>query len=230
MQRRILIGTSGFSYPEWKGSFYPEKLPSKKYLSYYAEHFPTTEINNTFYRIPTSANTAEWYKAVGADFSFTLKLSQRITHQKKLQNCEEEMSRFLDAAKELREKMGPILVQLPPFFKQNLQVLQEFLEAHSANSRLAFEFRHDSWFEESTYQMLQEHGCSLAVVESEERKAEHRVTGNFVYMRLRKEDYSKEELFSWSKWMGEESVDVYCYLKHDVKAPAFARQLMDLLA
>src|SRR5207237_4349150 len=120
-------------------------------------------INNSFYRIPTAANTAEWYKAVGPSFSFTLKLAQRITHQKKLQNCEEEMSRFLEAAAALREKMGPILVQLPPFFKQNLPVLQEFLEAHSAGSRLAFEFRHDSWFEQTTSDLLHQYGCSLGV-------------------------------------------------------------------
>src|SRR5690349_1986949 len=120
---RILVGTSGFAYKEWKGSFYPEKLPAKKYLSYYAEHFSTTEINNTFYRMPTPKLCESWYDEVPEGFSFTLKVSQRITHFKRLKNVDDDMNFFLDSAANLKEKLGPILVQLPPNFKKNLEVL-----------------------------------------------------------------------------------------------------------
>ena len=140
-ESRILVGTSGFAYKEWKGSFYPEKLPAKKYLSYYAEHFRTTEINNTFYRMPTARLCEGWYNEVPEDFSFTLKLSQRITHFKRLKNVDDDMSFFLDSAASLKEKLGPILVQLPPNFKKDLELLEAFLEKFAKQGRLAFEFR-----------------------------------------------------------------------------------------
>ena len=126
---QILVGTSGFAYKEWKGSFYPEDLPAKKYLSYYAEHFHTTEINNTFYRMPTAKLCEGWYAEVPDNFSFTLKLSQRITHFKRLKNVDDEMSFFLESAAALKEKLGPILVQLPPNYKKDIDVLDAFLGA-----------------------------------------------------------------------------------------------------
>ncbi|MGH9856660.1 MAG: DUF72 domain-containing protein, partial [Acidobacteriota bacterium] len=119
MSPKILIGTSGFSYPEWKGNFYPSDLPSKKYLSFYAAHFHTTEINNSFYRTPNTKMIEGWYNEVPADFSFTLKLNQNITHRKRLKGVEEEMNYFLDIASHLQEKLGTILVQLPPYFKKD---------------------------------------------------------------------------------------------------------------
>jgi len=225
----ILIGTSGFSYPEWKKVFYPEDLPSKNYLNYYAEHFKTTEINNTFYRLPSRKTTEGWYANVPQDFSFTLKLTQKITHIRRLKGAHEEMNAFLEGAAGLMEKMGPILVQLPPNFRKDAAVLEEFLRDYAKKGKLAFEFRHESWFSDDTYELLKEHHCSLGVVEAEESAAVKEVTGPFIYMRLRKGDYTAEELASWANWIRSQKKDVYCYLKHDEKAPVLAKQLMEQL-
>jgi uncharacterized protein YecE (DUF72 family) len=227
---RIFIGTSGFSYKEWKGLFYPEDLPSKKYLSFYAQHFKTTEINNTFYRIPTYQLTESWYSEVPADFLFTLKLSQAVTHRKKLKNAEEEMERFLDASTGLKEKLGTILVQLPPFFKKETTVLETFLEQYSNKAKLAFEFRHQTWYENEVYDLLRKYNSTLAVVEGEDQPAVREVTGPFIYIRLRKGDYDPKDLKEWSEWMRKQEVDIYCYLKHDEKAPLLAQQLLEFFA
>lgn len=230
--RRLRIGTSGFAYTEWRGLFYPEKLPSKQFLSYYAQHFDTTEINNTFYRIPRPQVTEGWYAEVPAGFSFTLKMSQRVTHMKRLKDVDEEMTWFLTGALGLQEKLGPILVQLPPNFKADLERLEAFLTKHASRSRLVFEFRHDSWFEDDVYETLRRHRTAFAVVEMEGEETTPRpreVTGDFVYMRLRKGEYSPAELREWANWMRSQTVDVYCYLKHDEKAPVLARQLLQAL-
>lgn len=230
---RILVGTSGFAYKEWKGSFYPEKLPAKKYLSYYAEHFRTTEINNTFYRMPTPKLCERWYAEVPDDFSFTLKLTQRITHFKRLKNVDDEMNYFLDCAANLKEKLGPILVQLPPNFKKDLEVLEAFLETFAKQAKLAFEFRHESWFDDELFTLLRKHKTAFGIVEKEEGESgvtRREVTGSFAYMRLRKGDYSKDEMLDWARWIKGQTVPVYCYLKHDERAPRLANQLLSALA
>jgi uncharacterized protein YecE (DUF72 family) len=229
-QGRVLVGTSGFSYTEWRGIFYPPDLPSKKFLSYYSQRFSTTEINNTFYRLPTLKLTEGWYAEVSGDFSFTLKLSQKITHIRRLRNCDEEMNVFLNAAAGLKERLGPILVQLPPNFKKNTESLSEFLSKYADRGRLAFEFRHDSWFDQEVYDLLRQHHCAIGVVEKEDGAAVVReVTGPFVYMRLRKGEYTPDELKDWAAWIRSQQVDVYCYLKHDEKAPVLATQILEAL-
>jgi len=193
----VFVGTSGFAYKEWKGSFYPEDLSAKKYLSYYAEHFRTTEINNTFYRMPSAKLCEGWYAEVPDEFSFTLKLSQRITHFKRLKNVNDEMGFFLESAAGLKEKLGPILVQLPPNYKKDVEVLDAFLTTFATKGKLAFEFRHESWFADEVYDLLRTHKTTLGVVEKEEGEGPdtpREVTGSFVYMRLRKGDYSKAEI------------------------------------
>ena len=227
--KQVLVGTSGFSYPEWKGTFYPKELPSKQYLPFYAEHFHTTEINNTFYRIPTAKMLGDWYRAVPADFSFTLKLNQKITHVKRLKDADEEMGLFLTAADALKEKLGTILVQLPPYFRANPAILEDFLKKYAKKARLAFEFRHDTWLNEGVYELLRRHNCALGVVEAEDRAAVQLITADFIYMRLRKGDYTKKELAVWAAWINKQKVDVYCYLKHDERAPVLAQQLLDQL-
>jgi uncharacterized protein YecE (DUF72 family) len=229
---RILVGTSGFAYKEWKGIFYPEDLPAKKYLSYYAQHFSTTEVNNTFYRMPTAKLCEGWYAEVPDDFSFTLKLSQRITHFKRLRNVDDEMGFFLDSAAGLKEKLGPILVQLPPNFKKDTEVLEGFLNKFASKGKLAFEFRHESWFADDVYDLLRQHKTTLGVVEKEQGEGPdtpREVTGSLVYMRLRKGDYSAEEMADWARWIGSQAVPVYCYLKHDERAPVLAKQLVEAL-
>lgn len=226
---RILIGTSGFSYKEWKGIFYPEDLPAKQYLKFYATHFHTTEINNTFYRIPSAKMTSDWHGEVPDDFSFTLKLSQKITHIRRLKNVEQEMEWFLDGAAGLKEKLGPVLVQLPPNLKKDLGLLEAFASRYCTEAKLAFEFRHDSWFSDDTYDLLRKYRCAFGVVEAEERDAIRIVTGDFVYMRLRKGEYSKQETNDWAGWIRSQKTDVYCYLKHDECAPVLAKQFMAAL-
>jgi uncharacterized protein YecE (DUF72 family) len=226
---KILIGTSGFSYPEWKGTFYPPELPSKKYLSFYANHFQTTEINNSFYRTPNTKTIEGWYNEVPAEFSFTLKLNQNITHRKKLKGVQEEMDYFLEVASHLQEKLGTILVQLPPYFKKDTVVLEQFVEAYSKKARLAFEFRHETWKDPETYSILRNHHCAWGVVEAEDQPAVREITADFCYMRLRKGDYTKQELQEWGNWIRQQSVDVYCYLKHDDKAPVLAKMLLETI-
>jgi uncharacterized protein YecE (DUF72 family) len=228
----ILVGTSGFAYKEWKGIFYPPDLPAKKYLSFYAEQFRTTEINNTFYRMPTAKLCEGWYAEVPNDFSFTLKVSQRITHFKRLKNVDDEMNFFLQSAAGLKEKLGPLLIQLPPNFKKDTGVLEDFLVRFAPKGRLAFEFRHEFWFADDVYDVLRKHSTTLGVVEKEEGEGPdtpREVTGSFVYMRLRKGEYSKDEMLDWAKWISSQTVPVYCYLKHDDSAPVLAKELLAAL-
>lgn len=225
----IFIGTSGYSYPEWRGFFYPDKMASRGFLPFYAACFPTAEINNTFYRIPRLAMTEQWAAAVPDDFRFTLKLSQRVTHIKRLKDVDQEMSWFAAAALGLGDKLGPVLVQLPPNFKKDLERLETFLAKHAPRSKLAFEFRHASWFDDEVYALLRAHGAAFAVVEMEDSDPLPRprlVTGPFVYMRLRKGDYAPGELAGWAAWMRSQTVPVYCYMKHDEYAPVIAAALV----
>jgi uncharacterized protein YecE (DUF72 family) len=229
---RILVGTSGFSYPEWRGKFYPPDLSPKKFLSYYEQHFPTTEINNTFYRIPTVGLVGNWHDEVPAEFQFTLKVSQIITHRKKLKAVDAEMQRFLEGAAALKGKLATLLVQLPPFLRRDLTTLEEFLTRFSSQARLSFEFRHASWFCDDLYELLQRYQCALAVVEKEDgegAEAPREVTGPFIYMRLRKGEYSDAELEDWAKWIRRQTVNVFCYLKHDDEAPLLAKRLLKAL-
>src|SRR5262245_61321863 len=190
---RIAVGTSGFAYDECRGTFFPEKLPAKQFLHYYAQHFITTEINATFYRFPR-VNVAEgWAQSVPAGFSFTLKMSQRVSHIKRLKDVDREMTWFCDGAYTLADKLGAVLVLLPPNMKADVPRLNDFLSRHAARLPMAIEFRHDSWFEDATYEVLRKHHTALAVVEREDVDIVARprlVTGQFVYMRLRKGDYS----------------------------------------
>lgn len=198
----------------------------------YAQHFPTTEINNTFYRIPTPALVRNWHDEVPADFQFTLKVSQIITHRKKLKAVDSEMERFLNGAAVLKEKLATLLVQLPPFLRKDLVTLEEFLKKFSSQARLSFEFRHASWFCDDLYQLLRKHQSALAVVEQEEgdgAEAPREVTAPFVYVRLRKGEYSDAELEEWAKWIRRQTVDVFCYLKHDDEAPLLAKRLLKSL-
>lgn len=229
MSSKILIGTSGFSYPEWKGSFYPPEVPTKKYLSFYATHFHTTEINNSFYRTPNTKTIEGWYNEVPDDFSFTLKLNQNITHRKKLKGVEEEMNYFLEVASHLQEKLGTILVQLPPYFKKDAAVLEQFAATYAKKARLAFEFRHATWTDPEVFEILRKYNCAWGVVEAEDQEATREITADFIYMRLRKGDYSELELQAWGEWIQKQTLDVYCYLKHDEKAPVLAKQLIETI-
>ena len=227
----IRAGTSGFSYTEWKGSFYPEKLPQSKFLEYYAENFATVEINNTFYRFPRSDLLEGWRDRTPDGFTFAVKANQGITHKGRLQDVEDLTRDFVERCKLLDHKLGPILFQLPPYFKRDDERLADFLDSLDPRLRYAFEFRHVSWFEDDVFQILSNGGAALCVSEGDKLDTPRVATGNLVYARLRKEEYSDEELADWHTWMAEQAKlgrDVFAYLKHDEEgaSPEYALRLL----
>ena len=225
----IYVGTSGFSYKEWKGVFYPDKLPAKDYLSFYSQHFSTTEINNTFYRSPSEGTSTKWAEQVPENFRFTLKLNRKITHNKRLKDVADEMEWFLKGATALGEKLGTLLVQLPPYFREDRDVLEHFLEEYSETAPLALEFRHPSWFSDQTFQLLEAHGAALVVTESDEGSGVRTVTAPFLYIRLRKSQYSEEDLKKWAQWIRSQNKEAFTYLKHDTQAPRLVERLSEYL-
>lgn len=231
----LRVGTSGYAYKPWKGNFYPEKLPDKEMLSYYAQQFRTVEINHSFYRMPIESMVSKWGAQVPAGFQFAMKLNQKITHIQKLRGAEANLKQFLQVSSVLQQenKLGPILVQLPPSFKAEPAVLDEFLSLRPPAFRFAFEVRHASWHTPETYALLQRHGTALVMAETDKEAAPEAITTNFMYLRLRKEDYSAAELAAWRKriaaWLAQ-GLDVFAYLKHEDagKGPAFARELLKM--
>src|SRR5215813_2206810 len=225
---KLYVGTSGYAYKPWKGTFYPEKLPDKEMLKFYASQLLTVEINYSFYQMPKESTLEGWASNVPESFQFALKANQKITHVARLRNCESTLKRFLEVASVLQEgnHLGPILIQLPPNFKFDRVLLGEFLSLRPRAFRFAFEARHESWYTEETYALLRKHNTALCLAETEKDTPLDVLTAGFTYLRLRKEDYTKKELSAWrgkiEKWRGE-GVDVYAYLKHEDagKAPKF---------
>jgi uncharacterized protein YecE (DUF72 family) len=229
----LRAGTSGYAYPAWKGAFYPERLPAKAMLAYYAGVFPTVEINHTFYRMPSERTLAEWGERVPPGFQFALKLNQRLTHHRRLRDCEEPLERFLAAASALAGagRLGPILVQLPPQFRVDVPALEAFLGLAPPIFRLALEVRHPSWLVEPTYEALRRHGVALCLAETDDEAPPDVVTAGFVYLRLRRETYAPDDLAAWRRrcdaWVAA-GRDVYAYFKHEDagRGPAYARALL----
>ncbi len=228
------IGTSGFQYPEWKGGFYPEKMPASGMLKYYAERFSGTEINYTFRSLPSAATIARWLDATPARFRFALKAPQKVTHFARLKNCGETLAAFQAAVAPLGEKLGPVLFQLPPNFAKDAARLRAFLADLPSGLRAAFEFRHESWFDDEVFAALREHGAALCIAESEDLATPSIATADFGYLRLRREDYAKKDLTRWAKFVREESSrwrEAHIFFKHEEtgSGPKFAQQLIDLL-
>jgi uncharacterized protein YecE (DUF72 family) len=199
MPPRVLTGTSGYSYAEWKGSFYPEKFPAKAMLGYYAERFPTVEINNTFYRMPTEALVRGWAEQVPEGFTFVIKASKRITHDRRLRDCADAVEYLVRTVSVLGPRLGPLLFQLPPNLKKDLPRLVDFLAALPPGPRAAFEFRHASWFEDDVFAALRAAGVALCVADTgEEPAAPFVATAGWGYLRLRREDFSDELLREWA--------------------------------
>ena len=227
------MGTSGYSYKQWKGNFYPEKLPDKEMLGYYATQFSTVEINHSFYRMPTENLLLNWAKSVREGFRFALKANQQITHIQRLRGCESTLKRFLEVASVLQEgdHLGPILVQLPPSFKFDKPLLEDFLALRPPAFAFAFEVRHASWYTDETYAVLRRHETALCIAETEKQTPPDVLTASFTYVRLRLENYTAKQLADWRKhfdtWLGQ-GVDVYAYCKHEDegKAPAYARRIL----
>ena len=230
----IWVGTSGYNYPEWKGSFYPEKLPAAKMLPYYAERLATVEINYTFYRTPNKPILEGWDRATPGRFRLTLKAPKRMTHDARLRDCAERLHFFLETAATLGPKLGALLFQLPPNFKIDLAVFDAFLEAFPPNVVAAFEFRNRSWLDEEVYARLRARNLALCVADSEKLTTPVRITADYAYFRLRDEGYQPEDIKRWAQTVREQTAgckDVYVYFKHEEsgKGPEFARAFMDAL-
>jgi uncharacterized protein YecE (DUF72 family) len=228
------IGTSGFQYPEWKGVFYPEDLSPAKMLPYYAERFATTEINYSFHRIPNGKTIDGWCQATPEHFKFALKAPQKVTHFARLKNCEETINYFYSVAASLERKLGPVLFQLPPQLKADADLLRSFLALLPASAQSAFEFRHDSWLSEDIFALLHERNVALCIADSEKLATPAIATANYGYLRLRREDYTAEDVSRWARKiveLGSGWSDAYVYFKHEESGtgPRLAQLLAELL-
>ena len=244
------VGTSGFSYKEWKPAFYPQDLPQKKMLSFYAERFRAVEINNTFYRMPKPEILEKWCQEVPEDFCFVLKVPRRITHLKKLEDIEDDLAYFLQVSEALGPKRGPFFAQFPPRFAKDLDRLISFLSCLKDQIAVALEFRHPSWNHPEIHAVMQEHNVAWVVSDQLDEESideedddtpwaaprelpEHTLTADWTYLRLRRCRYSSEELQAWAKRMSNEALDrSYVFFKHedDATGPELAANFSTMLA
>jgi uncharacterized protein YecE (DUF72 family) len=214
---RFFVGTSGFSYKPWRGSFYPKELPEKEMLGFYAQRLSAVEINNTFYRMPTPAALAPWTRQVPVGFRFVLKAPQKITHIKRLKGVEDETAAFQSAASALKRRKGPLLFQLPPNFKKDVPRLSTFLNLLGDATRAAFEFRHASWLDDEVFDCLRSHACSLCVADGEDLpEAELVSTAHWGYVRLRRENYDDRSLRKWiTRLKQQDWSEAWVFFKHE---------------
>jgi uncharacterized protein YecE (DUF72 family) len=228
----LYCGTSGFAYPAWKPEFYPEKLPAKKFLNYYAQRLNAVEINYTFRRLPSASTLENWVNESRPGFVFPLKAHMRITHIQRLKPSEftDVFFRAIDPLRTAR-RLGPVLFQLPPAMKCDLALLGEFLAMLPGEIRCAFEFRHTSWLQDAVYGLLEKHGVALCLAESEKLVIPEVVTANFVYSRLRMPEYSvedRQEIGVRVEQLLGQGRDVYVFFKHE-ETPAGALYAEELL-
>jgi uncharacterized protein YecE (DUF72 family) len=229
------IGTSGFQYAEWKGNFYPEDLPAAKMLPFYAERLNTTEINYTFHRIPAAKTIANWNALTPARFRFSLKAPQKITHFARLRDCADTMRYFHDVTSALGDKLGPVLFQLPPNFKKDTLLLADFVNSFPTGMRAAFEFRHQSWFEDEVFNALQARNVALCIADTEDLTTPQIATAGYGYLRLRREDYTEDDVKRWTEFVRGQNKnwsDAFVYFKHEEAGigPKLAKQMMEILA
>jgi uncharacterized protein YecE (DUF72 family) len=229
----LLVGTSGYSYKEWVGPFYPEKLPASEMLRYYAERFRTVEINNTFYRMPAESMLEQWLQQVPDQFTFTLKAPRRITHTQRLRESESSVAEFLRRAGALGEKLGVVLFQLPPFLKKDVPRLRDFLALLPSGQRFAFEFRNATWQDDEVYELLRTRGAILCVTDTDNGDTPFVATADCGYVRLRRTHYDDEELQAWAARIAAQNVaQSYVYFMHEDEAlgTRFAQRLNELWA
>jgi uncharacterized protein YecE (DUF72 family) len=237
---RLLAGSSGFAYKPWKGPFYPADLPDAEMLAYYAGRLPTVEINNTFYRLPKADLLENWAEQTPADFRFVLKASRRITHIQRLKEVGELLDYLFRTAATLGDRLGPLLFQLPPHMKKDLDRLRVFLELVPRERRVALEFRHASWFEDDVFELLRAHDAALCYAETDSGDDEGAslsvplvATASWGYLRLRRENYTDADLESWAARIDAQPwSEAYVFFKHEdtAAAPLTARRLMQLSA
>jgi uncharacterized protein YecE (DUF72 family) len=233
---KLYIGTSGFSYSHWEeGVFYPKGLAKNKQLEYYSQHFQTVELNNPFYHLPPAKTFQNWHQRTPKNFIFTVKVSRYITHIKRLKNCREPWQRFIANTKELKEKLGPILFQLPPNWRMNIERLERFLKILPKKYQYSFEFRHSSWFNQEIYDILKKHRIALCLADSNQWPYQEEITADFIYLRLHgshrlcSAKYTDKELKNWAgkikKWrkLGK---DIFVYFNNDFAGYAVKNTLI----
>ena len=231
--KKLLAGASGYSFKEWKGSFYPADIKPDAMLTFYAARLPTVEINNTFYQMPKTTVLENWAKNTPESFRFAIKASRRITHMSRLKadSAADSVAFLYRNLESLGEKRGPVLFQLPPFLKKDLPRLQEFLTLLPSDHRAAFEFRNDSWFADDVYDALKGAGAALCLSEREDNAPPPLVeTAPWGYVRLRLENYADEDLAAWAKRLAATSwQQIHVYFMHEPTAPEYAQELMKAL-
>lgn len=232
---RVRVGTSGWNYTEWKGSFYPADMKPAAMLPFYAARLGTVEVNATFYRMPTAKTVGGWAAAVPPEFTFVLKAPQRITHFARLRDVDDSVRVFSDVARGLGTRLGPLLFQLPPNFKKDTARLGDVLYMVPPELRMAWEFRHDSWFTDDVYERLRARNAALAIVEDEDATTPAVATADWGYFRLRAVDYTDARLRGWIdtiRTIGAGWRDAFVFFKHEERGtgPALAQRLETLLA
>ncbi|MFQ5888633.1 MAG: DUF72 domain-containing protein [Gemmatimonadota bacterium] len=230
---RLWVGTSGYSYKEWKGSFYPEKIAADEMLRYYGERLPAVEINNTFYRLPSESVLTAWAERVPEDFRFSIKASRRITHIKRLKNASDETTYLLRALAILGPRLGAVLFQLPPNLRKDLARLESFLDLIPEETPTAFEFRHQSWFDDEVLECLRSKGRALCAADTDEADPPAVIgTARWGYLRLRREEYSDTDLAHWANRVaGEGWKEAFVFFKHEEAGagPRLAKRFLELL-
>jgi uncharacterized protein YecE (DUF72 family) len=236
----IYIGTSGWSYRSWRGTFYDASESPSDYLEFYARHFATVEVNNTFYRLPEIKTIKSWRDTVPADFIFAIKASQFITHMKRLRDPEQPLRQLFDRIEPLGDRLGPILFQCPPRWHKNVDRLETFLRQLSRDHRYAFEFRDPTWFDREVYDLLSQHDVALCVYDMGGKRSPMETTADIVYVRFHRpagEDtwaYDRDALTELANDIGswvDAGLSVYCYFNNDPggAAPRNAQELLELL-
>ena len=236
----IRIGTSGWYYDHWKGRFYPEEVSKSDWLSYYAKEFDTVEINNTFYHLPQEQTLKKWHKLASANFLFAVKANRYITHIKKLNDTKDELKRFFERVELLKKHLGPVLYQLPPMLHKNLKRLGEFLELLSKKHQAVFEFRHKSWYDDDTFELLDKHKTGFCVHDLGELTTPKVMTGGVIYIRFHgtsgrySGNYTDSMLKKWADWIKENQKNAsaaYAYFNNDVEGHAVtnARTLISMV-
>jgi uncharacterized protein YecE (DUF72 family) len=216
---RIVTGTSGWSYPAWKGRFYPAALPATRFLAHYSARLAAVEVNATFYRTPQARILAAWGRQVPAGFLFALKAPRRITHRKRLEHVGEDVAHFVGVAAELGAALGPVLFQLPPTAKRDVARLRDLLAVLPEGVRTAFEFRHGSWLADDVLAVLTDAGAALCVADTEETTTPLLATGTFGYLRLRRRDYDREALARWlERIRAQPWTEAFVFFKHEDEA------------
>ena len=229
----LYVGTSGYSYKEWKGSFYPSNLTPKEMLSYYASHFHAVELNNTFYRFPKENMIESWRAQVPDDFRFTLKAPQTITHYRRLNGAAAQTKLVLDTVSALKHQLGAVLFRLPEDMEKDLKRLETFLKDLPPDAPAAFEFRHSTWYDDDVLELLRRHNRVFVVSDRDEMPAQHiDKTADWGYMRLRRVKYSESDLVDWIKKMkAQKWKDTYVFFKHEDEGtgPKLAAKFIELV-